>query len=1462
MKKLVLKLCGIFILVFTMTFISLHLFSNNKQVKATETTTTPSVEILKNNVSYSDSIYILYAVACEGFETNKYEVSLLFWESSQESYLKGTEAYVSSARGKVTIDGKKCLTFYSKGLAAKNMTDDLIAIAYVVVDGVEYYSEPMKFSVLEYVYKMKDSGTLNPHQQRLLERMLSYGGAAQDNFGYNTDRKADSEYFLINLHGGHHHDGFDHGLYQKGDKIKIKAHKPEDGYKFSHWIDKDGNIIGDKEEIEIEVDKDQDFEAIYKPIETIILKDNLSIDEPFDATAHTLSLPDYITVNNAEDEEETIEVSWDISTFIPGQIGEQIIYGSLINSDYVLENPLSIKVNIFPYTFTLDEETQTYAINKYYGTSTKEVIPGTFKELPVNKIKEKAFNEVLTLTELEIPTTITTIEQGAIYLCDNLENITIPFIGTTENSNLFIGSIFGASSYNDQAAFIPTNLKHVVLQEGITRIPSYAFYHCSGIQSIKLPSTLTKIGGAAFYECQLLSEITLPSAISNVNGSAFENCISLQNVYFEGTLEKWCNISFGSAGSNPMNYANNFHLKNSEGEYQVVTEIEIPNTILEIGKYQFVGFKNLLKVTFPSTLVAIKAGAFKNCSSLTSVTLPESLGLIDSNAFEQCTTLSEVEILSTRLTEIGNSAFAGCIFEEFDIPSTLQYLGGGAFNGCLNLKEVTLPVGITEIKNDTFLNCLNLVSVKADGIIVNIGSSAFYSCVNLKSVEVKEGLISVGYMAFYECENLSEFNFPTTLSSIDGWAFAGCSSLTSATLTNNITRIEDLTFSGCSNLETVILPETLEYLGSQAFSGCSKLTNIDIPSGIQVIKAYTFSGCGSLGNVVIPDGVTMIETYAFAYCESFTSIVIPEGVTKIGSDAFIDCKNLSTVVLPSTLETLEFRAFGYTGVENIELPESLTMIGEDTFICTNLTEIEIPSGITTIPTNCFWACSNLTTVKLPESVKTIGVNAFNDCRKLASINLENVESIGNNAFSFCESLESIILSENLSVIGEGAFSWCNNLAIIYNLSDLELTKGSTEYGEVALYAKYIHNELPREIALEKEVAYGITTDTLELPETVTFTYNEEEVTLDVAWDTTSFVEGEFGEQVIYGVFSDDELYDQYNILRGKIKLIVNVLPYEFELNEETNEYAITKYYGNSEEEVIPETYNDLPVSSLNEKAFESITTLKRLTIPTTIKTIAQSAVYKCTNLEYIGIPFISGSSATNGYFGYMFGSTTLVPSSLVEVEIFEGITTIPSSAFSGCENIVTIHIPSSVNKMNSDAFLDCSSLKNVYYNGTIDSWCNIDFSNEDATPMCYGNHFFMKNLNNEWEEVTRIEVPSTISKINKFQFKGFSYVTEFILPSTLTYIGNNSFRNCTSITSIEIPVNVTNVTNHAFFNCTKLANVYFEKNISTIGDYAFLSCKKLTNVYYTGTSAEWSNVSIGLSNFESATINYNYVKVA
>ena len=111
-----------------------------------------------------------------------------------------------------------------------------------MVDGVEYYSEVVKFSDLEYVYKMKEEATLNPHQQRLFDTLLQYGGAAQDNFDYNTNMKADATYYKITVNEGILPDGFKHGRYQLNEKVVIKPlSKP--GQKFSHWLDQNGIIV-------------------------------------------------------------------------------------------------------------------------------------------------------------------------------------------------------------------------------------------------------------------------------------------------------------------------------------------------------------------------------------------------------------------------------------------------------------------------------------------------------------------------------------------------------------------------------------------------------------------------------------------------------------------------------------------------------------------------------------------------------------------------------------------------------------------------------------------------------------------------------------------------------------------------------------------------------------------------------------------------------------------------------------------------------------------------------------------------------------------------------------------------------------------------------------------------------------------------------------------------------------------
>ena len=124
----------------------------------TATQSTPTLTIESNNVSYADSVYILYAVSNDGFDRNQNEIKMLFWEDVQEAYVVGTEKYAVTSSGTAKVKGKSCLIFYSDGLAAKEMTEDIYARAYVEIDGVAYYSETMKFSILEYVYTQKEKG--------------------------------------------------------------------------------------------------------------------------------------------------------------------------------------------------------------------------------------------------------------------------------------------------------------------------------------------------------------------------------------------------------------------------------------------------------------------------------------------------------------------------------------------------------------------------------------------------------------------------------------------------------------------------------------------------------------------------------------------------------------------------------------------------------------------------------------------------------------------------------------------------------------------------------------------------------------------------------------------------------------------------------------------------------------------------------------------------------------------------------------------------------------------------------------------------------------------------------------------------------------------------------------------------------------------------------------------------------
>ena len=132
---------------------------------------------------------------------------------------------------------------------------------------------------------------------------------------------------------------------------------------------------------------------------------------------------------------------------------------------------------------------------------------------------------------------------------------------------------------------------------------------------------------------------------------------------------------------------------------------------------------------------------------------------------------------------------------------------------------------------------------------------------------------------------------------------------------------------------------------------------------------------------------------------------------------------------------------------NLTIPSSVTSIGESAFeYCSSLTSLTIPSSVTLIWHYAFRGCSGLTSLTIPSSVTLIGGSVFSGCSGLTSLTIpSSVTSIGNNAFHGCSGLTSLTIPSSVTSIGSDAFSGCSSLTNLYYIIDDEfetyLSKG-------------------------------------------------------------------------------------------------------------------------------------------------------------------------------------------------------------------------------------------------------------------------------------------------------------------------------------------------------------------------------------------------------------------------------------
>ena len=529
--------------------------------------------------------------------------------------------------------------------------------------------------------------------------------------------------------------------------------------------------------------------------------------------------------------------------------------------------------------------------------------------------------------------------------------------------------------------------------------------------------SVTSIGRWAFLREYSLTSVTIPGSVTSIGHEAFEGCTKLTKIIVKD-IAAWCNISFDAYKDNPLYYVKHLY---SDGNTEI-TDLVIPDGVTSISDYAFEDCTGLTSVTIPNSVTSISSSAFSGCSALTDVTL-------NSNAI----------VSNTNTSSSSLSSIFGSQVSKYTIGEGVTSIGDYAFRDCRGLTDIRVADGNTTY--DSRDNCNAIVETSTNTLIVG-------------------------------CKNTT---IPSSVTSIGSSAFRDCSGLTSVTIPNSVTTIGSYAFAYCSGLTSVTIPNSVTSIGNKAFASCSKLTSINIPSSVTTIGSSVFSGCSGLTSINIPSSVTSIGDDAFSYCSGLTRVTIPSSVTSIGGGAFYGCSGLTKVILPDIAKWCSISFNSYSSnplyyakhlysdenseISELAIPDGVTSIGDYAFsYCTGLKSVTIPESVTSIGKYAFHGCASLTDVILNsnaivsresnplkdifgsqiknctigDGVLSVGGAAFSGCSELTSVTIPStVTNIGSLAFQNCSGLTSITIPSNLTSIGGRVFDGCSKLSKIY-----------------------------------------------------------------------------------------------------------------------------------------------------------------------------------------------------------------------------------------------------------------------------------------------------------------------------------------------------------------------------------------------------------------------------------------------
>ena len=733
-----------------------------------------------------------------------------------------------------------------------------------------------------------------------------------------------------------------------------------------------------------------------------------------------------------------------------------------------------------------------------------------------------------------------------------------------------------------------SQIKKVVIDEGVTSIGSYSFYECPNLTEVIIGNDVERIEEMAFSHNNYVEKLTVGTGLKYVSSAGY------------GVWNGWVHLK-------------EIHISDLSAWYTI--EGEMPCGWEDYGgTCLYLNGDKITEITVPDNVTSIRDGAFEGYSGITKITIPDSVNSIGNFAFALCPDLKEVyyEGNVEQWIKINRN---GPAFNGF--PYTGKDVNINLYIDKTLVTDLVVPDSVTEIGDYAFSNCSTLSSVYIPQSVKTIGKEVFANCDKLNNVEMSDGVETIGAFAFCQSSLLESIVLPDSVTVVGEWAFEDCKNLKSCTFSRNLENISERMFSDCVSLKNITLPEKIMTIGASAFEGCTSLETVETKGNLKTLENSCFSGCISLSKVTLSDQVTDVKEYAFYNCTELSEVVFSEQLQHIGDRAFENCSSLPEVVFHANVETIGKYAFeNCSSIKQAVLSEKLNSIGDHGFgRCLTLDTIIFQGDAPSMSAYTFLYVKATCYYPKDNPTYTPEVTALDYGGDL--IWTYEGESISNK----CGDNLTWTITEDgtLSISGTGAMydysinelNYAPWYEIRNSIKSIQISDGVTYIGEAAFYGsrKATNVSIPDSVTSIGARAFAESSiENVKLPDCLTHIpdqlFEKCSYLHEVSFPKTLKTIGDSAFSCCYELYS-------LTLPEG----VVSIGERAFALCGAWKTYGLYYDANNFDSIALPST-----LKTIGKKAFDHCESLKNIVIPDEVTDIGEYTFFRCVDLEQATLP--------------------------------------------------------------------------------------------------------------------------------------------------------------------------------------------------------------------------------------------------